>query len=132
MKIEYTFHTLGNSKHGNITENNNLKTNKMESKITKGDWSVQTIDLIDFKSMCIISEYEQKVIAHIYLTPPKITEENTENANLISAAPDLLKALNDLMSGVENLPALSSISGVLEQQYKQAQLAVKKAYGHHF
>jgi len=119
-------------KHGNITENNNLKTNKMESKITKGDWSVQTIDLIDFKSMCIISEYEQKVIAHIYLTPPKITEENTENANLISAAPDLLKALNNLMSGVENLPALSSISGVLEQQYKQAQLAVKKAYGHHF
>ena len=132
MKIEYTFNTLGNSKRGNITENNNLKTNKMESKITKGDWSVQTIDLIDFKSMCIISEYEQKVIAHIYLTHPKITEENTENANLISAAPDLLKALNNLMSGVENLPALSSISGVLEQQYKQAQLAVKKAYGHHF
>ena len=104
----------------------------MESKITKGDWSVQTIDLIDFKSMCIISEYEQKVIAHIYLTSPKITEENTENAKLISAAPDLLEALNNLMSGVENLPALSSISGVLEQQYKQAQLAVKKAYGHHF
>ena len=67
-----------------------------------------------------------------YLTSPKITEENTENANLISAAPDLLKALNNLMSGVENLPALCSISGVLEQQYKQAQVAVKKAYGHHF
>ena len=101
----------------------------MESKITKGDWSVQTIDISDFKSVCIISQLEQKVIAHIYLTPPKITEENIENANLISAAPDLLYALKNLMLGVENLPSLSAIPGVLEQQYKQAELAVKKAYG---
>lgn len=104
----------------------------MESKVTKGDWSVQTIDISDYKSMCIISEIEQKVIAHIYLTPPKITEENIENANLLSAAPDLLSALKNLMSGVENLPTLSAISGVLEKQYKQAEIAVKKAHGFHF
>lgn len=68
----------------------------METKFTKGAWSVQTIDISDYKSMCIISEYEQKVIAHIYLTPPKITEENIENANLLSAAPDMFNALKDL------------------------------------
>lgn len=104
----------------------------MESRITKGDWSIQTIDISDYKSMCIISELEQKVIAHIYITPPSITEENTANANILSAAPDLLLALKNLMLGVENLPALSAISGVLAEQYKQGEIAIKKAYGFHF
>lgn len=54
---------------------------------------------------------------------------NEHDAQLIAAAPDLLEALQNLMKGVEELPPLTAIAGILEKQYKQAQEAVKKALG---
>lgn len=51
------------------------------------------------------------------------------NGSLISAAPELLDALQALMEGVANLPTLTAIDGVLEKQYKQAEKAINKALG---
>jgi hypothetical protein len=104
----------------------------METNITKGDWSVNSIDLADYKSLAVISEKAQKVICHCHLSDMKMSKENMENAQLISAAPDLLSALKNLMEGVESLPPSTSIVCVLDKQYKDAENAIKKAYGHHF
>lgn len=57
------------------------------------------------------------------------SEESTANAHLISAAPELLNALQALMDGVANLPPLTAIEGALEKQYKQAEKAINKALG---
>lgn len=104
----------------------------METNITKGKWSVNSIDLADYKSLAVISEKAQKVICHCHLSDMTISKENMENAQLISAAPDLLLALENLMEGVSSLPPLTAIAGSLEKQYKEAENAIKKAYGHHF
>lgn len=72
-------------------------------------------------------ESEKGKIADVY--SPEDSEENEDlaNAALFTAAPDLFNALVELMKGVESLPPLSAISGVLEKQYKQAEEAIKKA-----
>jgi hypothetical protein len=49
------------------------------------------------------------------------------DAALISAAPDLFFALKHLMEGVANLPVLTVLEGVLEEHYKIAEAAIKKA-----
>lgn len=49
------------------------------------------------------------------------------NAKLAAAAPELLEALENLMKGVAGLPPLSAIAGALENQYKAAEAAIKKA-----
>lgn len=56
-------------------------------------------------------------------------EENRANAILFSSAYELLDALQALMDGVDNLPQLTAIDGVLEKQYKQAKKAINKALG---
>ncbi len=57
------------------------------------------------------------------------TEEGRANAKLIAAAPELLEALEYLLKGVNDLPPLTAISGVLTQQCKEAESAIKKATG---
>lgn len=88
----------------------------METKFTKGEWIYDGLRVSTGDNV-ICSMYDDD----------GIFKNEKSNAKLIAAAPELLFALKSLMSGVENLPALSSISGVLEKQYKQAERAIKKA-----
>lgn len=59
----------------------------------------------------------------------KTAEESEANAQLIAAAPDLLKALLSLMDGIANLPPLVAIDGVLKTEWEQGLKAINKALG---
>ena len=95
----------------------------METNITKGEWSVNSIDLADYKSLAVISEKAQKVICHCHLSDMKISKENTENAQLISAAPDLFEALINIENDDNKIPAT-----IWEMRNK----ALNKALGEEF
>lgn len=66
----------------------------MKKKFTKGDWKSNIIELEDYGVVAISNE--SKVIAQLNFGD-KVTEEQKANAKLISAAPELLKCLSDIL-----------------------------------
>lgn len=56
-------------------------------------------------------------------------EELIANGYLMCAAPDLLEACEALLAGVESLPPLTAIAGVLASEAQQAHAAIAKARG---
>lgn len=113
---------------------------KKEFKGTKGEWRVYEYD-----DTVVVSDIEHNGMVTEVHTPDKYCNhlaycndgthwgEDIEvakaNAQLIASAPELLKALQNLMEGVANLPPLTVISGVLEKEYKEAEKAINKALG---
>lgn len=97
-----------------------------EFKGTKGIWEVLFIEFENYDILCV--GREDTVISQ-QTFGGKATEEMKANAQLIASAPELLKALQNLMDGVANLPPLTVISGVLEKEYKEAEKAINKALG---
>ena len=55
--------------------------------------------------------------------------EHYPNARLIAAAPQMLEALIDLMKGIDGLPQLTAIEGLLSTQWDNAIEAVESATG---
>ena len=93
-----------------------------EKKVTAGDW-------------CIISEYGQTWIESATAGPicmingraeyAELTEREKADANLISAAKELLKAFEDMFAMFAEEVADAEYCG----EYRQAQTAIAKAYG---
>jgi hypothetical protein len=57
------------------------------------------------------------------------SDENEANAHLISAAPDLLEALEGLMEAAEFADMNQSPTGCYENEIAAARAAIAKAYG---
>lgn len=69
-------------------------------KHTPGEWEVNKIETSDYFSLAILSHEQEEVICHIFNWGEK--EISEANAKLIAAAPDLLKALQDIMGWVNH------------------------------
>ena len=67
-------------------------------KNTQGTWKVIKLDMADFKQICIASNVQTNVIAHLYLPDYKITPQIEADAKLMSAAPDLLESTKELLA----------------------------------
>jgi len=94
----------------------------MKTKHTQGEWRVSKSGNPQFKT-CVVAED----MGSVCFITDWTEEEAKANAKIISAAPELLESLKQLMEGVDGLPPLTAITGTLTKQYKQAQQAIKKA-----
>lgn len=77
---------------------------KYEFKGTKGDWSVDGFDLTSV--IVSVNEVGWKHLCRCnygYVEPESHFEENTANAHLIAAAPDLLDACIEALDLLDNL-----------------------------
>lgn len=94
-----------------------------EFKGTKGEWFVN--------GLFIECEGEDGLttVCQFYDRFETEFEDAKSNAQLIATAPELLKALQNLMKGVEGLPPLTAIAGLLENEYREAEKAINKALG---
>lgn len=96
----------------------------MNKKHTQGEWSMIYTDTIDQPKKSLLSIHSRgKVIAKIYGDVEELEEE--QNARLIAAAPELLKALINLTSKCNILP--NSQCPENENPYGDALQAIKKA-----
>ncbi len=89
------------------------------SKTTPGPWVVYD-DRNDWKTNRIEIAARGKTVARIYHSVP---EEDLPNARLIAAAPDLLEALQDIVSfWDEHVP-----TDCINDMHKKARIAIAKA-----
>ena len=101
----------------------------MESAHIPGKWHTRktenrVIQVVNEIGL-IICEVDLKINDPDYPTP--VASE--ANARLISATPDLLNALIELMKGVDSLPPITAIAGSPSLQWGIAQEAIKNATG---
>lgn len=93
----------------------------MKTKHTPGPWEAVIYD----------GPFDQPLIKSGHGTIGRLhgmeDRQHEANAKLVAAAPELLEALQDLLKGVNGLPPLTAIAGVLTQQCKHAEAAIKKA-----
>ena len=100
----------------------------METKFTKGDWKTTIVELKDFFLCAVGSVEAERVICHTTPDPKMTSEECKANANLISAAPDMFNALEELLAQVKQF----TDGNIGEQDYfrdeiSNAKKAIKKA-----
>ena len=69
----------------------------MRYKGVKGNWKAIEINSSDLKQICIVSDANKSVLAHVYLPEYKITDKLKATANLISNSYYLLQALHELL-----------------------------------
>jgi len=94
---------------------------KREKKYTKGEWDVNRV-IYDVYGTYFLKGINGQ-------TDSDLETEDIANLSLISAAPNLLEALEDLIKGIDELPPIVALQSVLEKQYKKAEKAIAKAYG---
>jgi hypothetical protein len=85
-----------------------------EKKFTEGPWRIELTDTVQNGLDILIKGAKEMWVGWVYRT-------NKPNGHLISAAPDLLEALEYL---VEELP--NNMNGV---EFESAKKAIAKAYG---
>lgn len=89
----------------------------METKFTKGEWIIGGYETATVLTKDVIIKQEFK---NVLLTEKEMTDISVANANLIAAAPELLKACNRAM--------IEIMSGTTDQLTINALLdAIKKA-----
>lgn len=94
----------------------------MKFKGTKGEWTVEGLEFKDYTPMSI--SHNDNLIAEVYglgYMFANHSEESRANAQLISSAPDLLKALIGLYNAID-----SSID-LTPELLRQSQQAINKA-----
>ena len=96
-------------------------------KITEGEWRRAEIENQQWKrdSDEFILTDKSTVICDVISA--EYTFESQANAKAISAVPEMIDALINLVKAIDKLPPLTAIEGSLEQEYKDAIKALKKA-----
>ena len=110
----------------------------MNTKHTPGPWAIETVKRLigdskeTYDSLCVTfaSPLRAKLICEL---GADTLPDNPQNARLIAAAPDLLAALKDILSGwryIRQDPAHLSIYGVgWDRAQKAAEAAIAKSEG---
>ena len=104
------------------------------NRFTSGIWKVVGVPYDDLNDPVIVSVQEDGTEIYIAQTVYDMQsctcKHNVDNDTyLLSAAKDLLEACEELLDGINRLPPLTAIEGVLIPQYTKAKKAIKKAYG---
>lgn len=94
----------------------------MGNKFTPGPWLMET----SFNTIWIWDEGKNSIVTHINLDKEyksDVVENKNANAKLISAAPDLLKALKEMVRMYESVQPAGGWQGV----YDESVYTIKKA-----
>jgi len=96
--------------------------------ITRGEAEVITLDLFDYKQVCIGSQGSKQVLLHMYLPEHKITPDIEANAEFIKdcfnvlnesgkTARELLERVKELEDGIGRISALGGDSASIQANF---------------
>lgn len=93
--------------------------NKLASKHTAGPWYVRNT------GSSILVKHENEVVCSIY---DLYLTEATADAHMISAAPEAIELLADILEQIDAINKLLKVDYFLEDKRKRAEAILKKAY----